>query len=661
MTAIETSLLQAALRYAEYGLPIHPLHHTDENGRCSCGKVDCDSAGKHPRTRHGFKDATTDPDQIKEWWEKWPSANIGIATGEVSNLFVIDVDNKAGKNGFESIKEARLPMGDTPIVATPNYGQHYWYQYLKGGEFSCSLSGVDIKGDGGYVVAPPSRINGRAYTFVKEGDYPPIPSEWVRFLNKTHHRDVQGLTEVDSGLTDQQVLDKASNRKFDKLWRGNCHDYGGDRSKAIHALIGFLANATPSNDQVRRLFRNSGLAGDPQKPERDGDRYINYSLQKFRAELAELAKVNINLQPPPMPDQTPPPPRELIVVNAADVQVRKVDWYWPNVFPTGAISLLAGTAGTNKTTLGADIAGRGSVGLPWPDGSGHAPPGKVMFISGEDDASTTIVPRLMAAQADLQNIDIVEGVRVAGRRRTFQLTDFIDLLEQRLESDAVRLVLLDPLSAFVGSTETHNDAQVRALLEPLRYLAETRGVAVIGIMHPPKMRYKELVSRISGSAAFGNAARAVWYVQADPNISERRYFLPAKLNLASDEFGFAYRRGQREVAGIGPQLCIEWEPQQVRKADVLEQIDAKEDKSARSRIKNLIRDCWDQGMTRATDIQEEAELQGINMAPTTLTAAKKELGVRTVTVGFQGRSHWLPKEPVPRWELAVNGEPPPKM
>jgi len=91
---------EAALEYASLRVYVFPLHNTDAAGACSCGRTDCHSAGKHPRTEHGHLDATTDPAQIRRWWTAWPDANIGIATGP-SGLIVIDVDDREGRHGTD--------------------------------------------------------------------------------------------------------------------------------------------------------------------------------------------------------------------------------------------------------------------------------------------------------------------------------------------------------------------------------------------------------------------------------------------------------------------------------------------------------------------------------------------------------------------------------
>lgn len=95
-------MLKHALDYAARGWAVVPLHGISE-GRCTCGKPECRSAGKHPRISGGCHAATTDPETIEQWWRTYPDANIGIATGKVSGLIVVDVDAGEGKTGFESL------------------------------------------------------------------------------------------------------------------------------------------------------------------------------------------------------------------------------------------------------------------------------------------------------------------------------------------------------------------------------------------------------------------------------------------------------------------------------------------------------------------------------------------------------------------------------
>ena len=164
--------LDDALGYAARGWQVFPLH-SPLDGQCSCGKLDCQSPAKHPRTPNGLLDATTDVDTIANWWDTWPESNIGIRTGEVSGIVVVDID--AAKGGLESWEELQDLHGrvDALTCHTGGGGLHLYFQappttLLKSGAGEIAL-GVDTRAEGGYVVAPPSlHMSGRQYSWERE-------------------------------------------------------------------------------------------------------------------------------------------------------------------------------------------------------------------------------------------------------------------------------------------------------------------------------------------------------------------------------------------------------------------------------------------------------------------------------------------------------------
>ena len=153
--------LTAALAYAKrLTWAVLPLHSVNADGTCTCRKPECDSIGKHPRTKHGFHEATRDQEQISQWWTQWPDANIGVRTGAESGIVVIDIDpRKGGDDSFEDLEKEIGKLPDTAEQHTGSGGRHLIFNY-PGKEVKCSRSelgsGIDVKGDGGYIVVPPS-------------------------------------------------------------------------------------------------------------------------------------------------------------------------------------------------------------------------------------------------------------------------------------------------------------------------------------------------------------------------------------------------------------------------------------------------------------------------------------------------------------------------
>ena len=160
--------LTAAIWYAAtFRWSVLPCHSVRE-GQCSCRDRECTGPGKHPRTRHGFYDATTDPEQLQTWWQRWPDANVGVRTGRESGLAVLDIDPERG--GEETLAEliaVHRPLPETVESLTGGGGRHIYFAYPPDppGTWPRELGpGIDLKADGGYIVVPPStHLTGRQY------------------------------------------------------------------------------------------------------------------------------------------------------------------------------------------------------------------------------------------------------------------------------------------------------------------------------------------------------------------------------------------------------------------------------------------------------------------------------------------------------------------
>lgn len=194
-------LRAAALAYAARGWRIIPLHtpRPADGGTCSCGRADCPSIGKHPRTRSGLKDATAREAVLQVWWQKWPDANVGIATGARSGLVVLDVD--ARHDGMDALSTLLRRHGELPntlTAATGGGGFHLVFQHpgegivIRNAAGLDGLPGLDLRGDGGYIVAPPSlHKSGERYGW-HDVDTPVAPLvDWLKDLLWTPREGVE--------------------------------------------------------------------------------------------------------------------------------------------------------------------------------------------------------------------------------------------------------------------------------------------------------------------------------------------------------------------------------------------------------------------------------------------------------------------------------------
>jgi putative DNA primase/helicase len=225
-------MLDAAREYAERDWRVLSLHHPHNQG-CSCGKPECTPIGKHPRTRKGLSDATTDESHIRAWWAKSPDANIGILTGSPSGLLVVDSDNRDGINGSGNLAELAANfwgMPETPTAIT-GCGEHLYFRHpgvpVKNSSGKLA-DGVDIRADGGYVVAPPSlHADGERYDWKNPGrPLAEVPGWLLDKLtepkkNAAARHDVdQDPPSVALAVSETLVINEGS--RNDKLYRIGC-------------------------------------------------------------------------------------------------------------------------------------------------------------------------------------------------------------------------------------------------------------------------------------------------------------------------------------------------------------------------------------------------------------------------------------------------------
>jgi Bifunctional DNA primase/polymerase, N-terminal len=176
-----SALLDAALGYAARDIPVYPVHWPrpipgEVSLGCSCRRgAACDRPAKHPLVRHGIYDASMDPAQLQDWWQRWPQANVGLATGIVFDA--LDIDGPAGLAALRQLAPTVELRFTGPLVATGGGGWHHWFTPTGlGNRPPRGLAHVDWRGKGGCVLAPPSRhVSGGSYRWLRNLDQVSLP------------------------------------------------------------------------------------------------------------------------------------------------------------------------------------------------------------------------------------------------------------------------------------------------------------------------------------------------------------------------------------------------------------------------------------------------------------------------------------------------------
>jgi hypothetical protein len=217
-------LIEVALRYAEHGWPVLPLHTAHRRGCSCCNAIDCGSPGKHPRTGRGLHDASTDPDQLRGWWTRWPDANVGIATGASSKLLVLDIDLPDGPTSLARLQADQGALPPTCEQRTGSGGRQLLFAHPGHavGNRTRLLPGIDLRGDGGYIVVPPSiHATGCRYQWL--GRIPPAdPPGWLlSLLDRSRTPDVPvvdvAARTLPTGSPQQRYIAAALQRELASL------------------------------------------------------------------------------------------------------------------------------------------------------------------------------------------------------------------------------------------------------------------------------------------------------------------------------------------------------------------------------------------------------------------------------------------------------------
>ena len=338
-----------------------------------------------------------------------------------------------------------------------------------------------------------------------------------------------------------------------------------------------------------------------------------------------------------------------IFVCAADIVPRALDWLWQGHILRGSQELLTGIPGNGKSQIHCAFAGYASTGGAWPDGCNGAPAGNVIMLTAEDCLDQTIVPRLIAAGADRDRIFVLKKIKKDNKERMFLLGEDLAELERMIvQLGDVRLVTIDPITAFMGSSnkfDSHRATDVRGQLGPLADLAERMDVALSAITHPPKHATQRSIDHFIGSQAFIAAARighlTIEEVNDDKVPTGRGLFANVKNNVSRKMSTLAYRIVEQPLADGVTAASIIWEEIVDISADqaVAAATPTTKERGQQSDVIIFLMNLLANGPGARTTIEDKAAERGFTIDQ--LKRAKRRMGIVTFKQTGTMEGHWF--------------------
>jgi len=620
---------------------------------------------------------TVEPATIAAWWETWPDALPGLPCGP-NGLFVVDQDRHVG--GADGVAEWERQCAANGVdrtgclkVATPSGGVHDYFRQPVAHCLSNSAGkiggGIDTRGDGGYVIAPGAVLpDGRTYSVISGAlsSSPPVPPDLAAYLATKPLPEPNSRPVPDTARTmplgGGAALSPRSAAYVAKTVADECERVRqaptGQRNATFNSAVFSLATMVKNfavgaaeMDALKSAAHAAGLDG--LEVEATFNSALDAGLRQPRPPLeagdlppTDFSSVTVNgamLFGSMRPAASSPVVAgdHAIIRRVSDVIAEPITWLWRDRVAIGKLTIIAGDPGLGKSQLTAYMAAKVTTAGAWPNDDGDAPFGNVIMLSCEDDVADTIRPRLEAVAADLHRVHVIEAVRTGQGIRGFSLTEDLTKLEAALcDVGDVRLVVVDPITAYLGGSDTHKTGDVRAALAPLQELASRYRIAVVAVSHFNKSAGGgKSINAVTGSAAFVAASRATFIVTKDNDNPLRRLLIEAKNNLAQAS-GLAFTVVETVLSnGIkAPHVVFEHGTVELTADQAIGEPVHDGNRSAANEAADFLKAELAGGPVAAKVVKANAKAAGIS--DKTLQRAADNVGVIKRKDGFQGEWVW---------------------
>jgi hypothetical protein len=324
-----------------------------------------------------------------------------------------------------------------------------------------------------------------------------------------------------------------------------------------------------------------------------------------------------------------------IYSTLSDIEPRSVEWLWRDRIAAGRITLIAGDPGIGKSWATLDIMARLSCGKDWPDGT-YNPPGSVLLMNCEDNASDTLRPRLDLLGANVSKIHLLEAVDYGDDTISPITLDHYEVIRTAIMSVNARLLVIDPITGFFGAgADANRDTYIRHTFRPLAQIAEETGCAIVMVAHLNKSSEQSIQYRFSGSVQYTGAARMAYLIGRDRSDAGRRLMVCVKNNIGADRWALAYR--------VDPEHETEpvrWESEPILSDDLEEMVsNQRESEDLKEITEWLMKKVNNDRGVSVGMILKEAKQAGWSQPH--VMRARHLCGIRLEQIG--GEWYWLPR------------------
>jgi hypothetical protein len=233
--------------------------------------------------------------------------------------------------------------------------------------------------------------------------------------------------------------------------------------------------------------------------------------------------------------------RQVKSVMASQVEMAVTRWLWCDHIPVGDITVFAGMPQKGKSTAAIDVVARLTTGSDFPGSARQVDACEVAILASEDNPKTTTVPRLKAAQADADKVHLIQGTSDGNQEWEIALDEDLERLKEYLRNHPrIRLIVIDPVTSYIGNVDPNKPKEVRPFLNKLKKFSEEMGVSLLLIMHLSKNPDVSALHRVGGAATWIEVPRSVWFFdekrqESDSAFSTQYVMVNGKLNIVADE------------------------------------------------------------------------------------------------------------------------------